>query len=91
MIEAVEALVAETGLGLLTGARQAKITEDEIKSARELGPYIGTQSKRAIARTIEHRAPKQLNYKRTLSRLAKLASHCSSAHDSTPRISWLRA
>jgi hypothetical protein len=70
MIDPAEALVAVTGLGLLTGERQASISLDEIERAAKLEATIETRTKQAVNGETDLRGPAPVNFKRALKRLS---------------------
>ncbi|HUG49871.1 MAG TPA: hypothetical protein VLZ78_02630 [Terrimesophilobacter sp.] len=75
MIDAPEALLAITGLGFITGARRADVSEDEIERARKLDAAITTRAKRALTGTPSYKPPTPLDFKRVLKHLSRIVSH----------------
>jgi len=72
VIEPAEAMLAITGIGMLTGERKDAISEDEIVKARELESTIETRAKSCMSGTLDPRVPPAIDYERTLKRLSKL-------------------
>ena len=72
VIDPAEAIAAIAGIGLLTGERHADISVDEIRRAQNLADTIEAKAKSTFNQSLDPRPPPAINWRRSLTRLAKL-------------------
>ncbi len=74
-LDPAESLMAITGVGLLTGERQASISTEEIRRAANLADTVEAKAKSCFNQSLDVRAPAPINFKRSLKRLSALQGH----------------